>query len=40
MKIKINQDEKFWIEMLMAKFGLTKKEAIAKLNLSKIKKEK
>jgi hypothetical protein len=35
MKLKINQDQKFWIKMLMSKFGLTKKEAIAKLNESK-----
>ncbi len=37
MKIKINQDKKFWIKMLMSKFGLTKKEAIAKVNSNIIK---
>tara|TARA_R100001530_G_C4316279_1_gene154454 strand:+ start:233 stop:349 length:117 start_codon:yes stop_codon:yes gene_type:complete len=27
MKAKINQDPKFWIKLMMTKFGLTKKEA-------------
>jgi hypothetical protein len=31
MKVKINQDEKLWIQMLMQKFGLSKKQAIEKL---------
>ena len=31
MKVRINQNEKLWIQMLMQKFGLSKKEAIEKL---------
>ena len=31
MKIKINQDPKFWIKMLMNRFGLTKKQATERL---------
>lgn len=35
MKIKINNNEMFWIQMLMEKFGLTKEQAIKKLNENK-----
>ena len=34
MKVKINQDIEFWIEMLMTKFGLTRKEALNKIKPS------
>tara|TARA_R100001163_G_C5056514_1_gene192938 strand:+ start:602 stop:727 length:126 start_codon:yes stop_codon:yes gene_type:complete len=27
MKVKINQDPKFWIQMYIDRFGLTRKEA-------------
>ena len=35
MKIKINNNEMFWIQMLMEKFGLTKEQAIKKLKENK-----
>ena len=35
MEIKINNNEMFWIQMLMDKFGLTKEQAIKKINESK-----
>lgn len=35
MEIKINNNEMFWIQMLIDKFGLTKEEAINKINESK-----
>ena len=35
MKVKINQNELFWVQMLMDKFGLTKEQAIAKLKNKK-----
>tara|TARA_R100000773_G_C4118514_1_gene55122 strand:- start:15 stop:131 length:117 start_codon:yes stop_codon:yes gene_type:complete len=35
MKVKINQNELFWVQMLMDKFGLTKEQAVEKLKNKK-----
>lgn len=37
MKVKINQNELFWVQMLIDKFGLTKEEALKKLRTNKTK---
>ena len=34
MKVKINNNKMFWIQMLIDKFGLTKEEATNKINKS------